>query len=272
FGSVARQAFDLQPGRLRGEKALHAATLVRAQPIPDKHDPTAAEVAFQIAQEADEAQVGVGARPGLKVEPAPPAIPPKGQRGGDRQAFPVRPRVLQDRGLPARCPRAPDDGLLRHAAFVLADYPRMPAPGVFFTCGQRWRRHWRMAASSRSRAWRAGRCSDHFNPCRMRQTCAGWYCTPVRRAITAAIRGKVHRAVAKPGTAGPFSSAASTPANCQGVSRGLRPARPAAFSAVRPSRRHAGYQPWGVARATPHYRATSTLGTPPPTNPQAAHD
>jgi hypothetical protein len=49
--------------------------------------------------------------------------------------------VVQHRGLPAWRPRAPHHGLLRHATFVLEDYPGVPAPRVFFTCGQRWRRH-----------------------------------------------------------------------------------------------------------------------------------
>ncbi len=146
---------------------------MRAEAIPDEHDPPAAEVPLQGVQEGNERRVGIRARVGLKVQPGAPAIPAKRERGGDRQPFPVRPGVVQDGGLAARRPCAPHDGMLRHAAFVLEDYPGVPAPHVFFTAGHRWRRHWRMAASSRSRAWRAGRCNDQFNPCRMRQTCAG---------------------------------------------------------------------------------------------------
>ena len=170
---IGRQAFDLQPGLLGREVARHAATLVRTEAIPDEHDPLTAEVSLQGAQEGDERRVGIRARVGLKVPAGAATIPPKRERGGDRQPFPVRPGVVQDGGLAARRPRAPHDGMLRHAAFVLEDYPGVPAPRVFFTCGQRWRRHCAIAASSRSRAWRAGRCSDQFNPCRMRQTWDG---------------------------------------------------------------------------------------------------
>ena len=43
------------------------------------------------------------------------------------------------------------------------------APGVFFTAGHRTRTHRRITASSRSTAWRAGRWSDQFRRCRIRQ-------------------------------------------------------------------------------------------------------
>jgi hypothetical protein len=46
---------------------------------------------------------------------------------------------------------------LGDAAFVLEDQPGSLAPGVFFTAGHRVAIHCRMARSSRSRAWRAGR-------------------------------------------------------------------------------------------------------------------
>ena len=171
---IGGETFDVQPGRLlRGKVAGHAAALVRPQAIPDEHDLLAAEVPLQSAQEGDERGVRVRARLRLKVQAGAPAIPPKRERRGDRQALPIRPRVLQHGSLAARRPRAPYDRVLRHAAFVLEDYPSVAAPRVFFTSDQRWRRHWRIAASSRSRAWRAGRWSDQFNPCRIRQTWAG---------------------------------------------------------------------------------------------------
>lgn len=170
---VGRKTFDVQPGTLRAEVGRHAVTFVRAESIPDEHDTLAAEVSLQGAQERDERRVGIRAWVGLKVQAGAPTIPTKRERGGDRQPLPIRPGVAQDWGLAARRPRAPHDGVLRHAAFVLEDYPSVAAARVFFTAGQRWRRQWRMAASSRSRAWRAGRCRDQCNPCRMRQTCAG---------------------------------------------------------------------------------------------------
>ena len=187
---VAGQLFDLQPGPLRGEVGPHPATLVRAQTIPDEHDPLAAKVSFQSAQEAD---CWSGARVGLKVQAGPPAIPPKRQGGGDRQPFPVRPGVLQDGGLPARRPLPPRAAathfrprrLSRRAGAArflylpraLATPPPPPPPSP-----------------------PAALATIHDNV----------IARPVRRAMTVAIRGNVHRVVAKPWAAGPFSSAAST--------------------------------------------------------------
>ena len=170
---VGGQAFDAQPGPLPGEVARHAAALVRAQAIPDEHHPLAAKVPLQGPQEEDEVGIRIRAWVGLKVQARAAAIPPKRQGGRDRQSLPIRPGVVQDGRLAARRPGPPHDGLLRDPAFVLEDYPGVAAPRVFFTCGQRWRRQWRRAPSSRSRAWRVGRCSDQCKPCRSRQTCAG---------------------------------------------------------------------------------------------------
>jgi hypothetical protein len=170
---VGRKAFDLQPRPLRAEVGPHAPTFVGAQAIPDEHDPLPAEVPLQGAEEGDERRVGIGARAGLKVQAGAPPVPPKPEGGGDGQPLPVRPGMVEHRRLAPRRPGASHDGVLRDPAFVLEDYPAPLAPRVFFTWGQRCRRQRRMAASSRSRAWRAGRCSDQCKPCRSRQTCAG---------------------------------------------------------------------------------------------------
>lgn len=63
--------------------------------------------------------------------------------------------------------------------------------------------------------------------------------TPVSRAMTIAIRGSVHNSVGKPCAEGPASNARSIFTKSRGPSRGLRPARPAAFNARRPFAAHA---------------------------------
>ncbi len=73
----------------------------------------------------------------------------------------------------------------------------------------------------------------------MYQTWPGWYRTRVSRSISVATRGNVHSSVANPCAPGPLRNAASTRASCGASSRGLRPARPAAFKARRPSSRQA---------------------------------
>jgi hypothetical protein len=59
---------------------------------------------------------------------------------------------------------------LGEATLVFEDEPGTLPAGVFFTWGHRRATHRRIAASSRSRARRAGRCTDQFRPRKMYQT------------------------------------------------------------------------------------------------------
>jgi hypothetical protein len=167
------EAFDLQPGVLRVEVTSHAATLMGAKPVPDQDHALPSEVLLHGAQKGNQRRIGVRAGTGLKVQAGALAIPAKGERGRNRQSFPIRAGVAQTRRLATRRPGAAHHGLLRYSALVLEDYPGPAAPGVFFYPGPPPPCHSRIAASSRSRDWRAGRCSDQFKPWRMRQTCAG---------------------------------------------------------------------------------------------------
>ncbi len=170
---VPGQAFDRQPGALAAHVGLHGLALVGAQPVPEEQHAAAPKVALELPQERDQSYVGVAPRARLEIEPRAPRVPAERQRPGHRQALPGGPGVGQDGRVPARGPRAPDDGLLREPAFVLEDEPGPLAAGVFFTAGQRRLTHCRIAASSRSRARRAGRCSDHCSPRKRYQTWPG---------------------------------------------------------------------------------------------------
>jgi len=259
---IARQPFDGHPPTLAREVRTHQGALVPGQAVPDKDDALTAEVSLELPQKADQADVLVRARPGLEVKPAAAPIPAEGQGARDRQALPVPSDMRQDRGLAARGPGAADDGLLREAAFIFEDEPRVAAAGVFFSCAQRRVFHCSMAVSFRSRARRAGRWRDHPSRRRIRQTCPGWCRTPVRRLMTAATRGKVHRSVRKPCAAGPARSALSTAAKASACSCGLRPARPAPFSPARPRTFHAWYQWCALTRVTPSSWATAACDAP----------
>ena len=170
LGRIRGQALHGQPGSLAREVRAHPLTLVRAQPIPDEEDPVGPEVVFERPQEPDERGIGVAARLGPEEEAGAAPIPAKGQCGRDGQALPVPARRPQDRRFPPRGPRPADDWLLGDAAFVLEDEPRAVPAGVFFSRAQRRVFHCAIAASSRSRARRAGRCSDQPIPRRSRQT------------------------------------------------------------------------------------------------------
>lgn len=170
FRRVGGQSFDGEPRPLSSEVGRHRCALMRAQSVPEENHPPPAEVALDGAQEADQRDGLVAARLGVEVEAGPAGVPAERQRPGHREPFPVAAGVGQDGRVTAGCPRPADDGLLRDPAFVFEDEPRVLAPGVFFTVGQRCVTHCRIARSLRSRARRAGRCSDQLSPRRMYQT------------------------------------------------------------------------------------------------------
>jgi hypothetical protein len=170
---VCRQALHGEPGPLAPHVRRHVATLVTAQAVPDQHDTAPSKMPLERAQEGHERAIGVGAGAGLEEEPAAPTIPAVCQGARHRQAFPVPAGVKEDRRLAARRPRAPHYRVLRDAAFVLEDEPGAPPLGVFFSWGHRGLFHRAIADSSRSRACRPGRWSDHPNARSTRQTWPG---------------------------------------------------------------------------------------------------
>src|SRR5215831_18138010 len=85
---------------------------------------------------------------------------------------------------------------------------------------------------------------------------------PVRRSITAATRGKVHRSVVNPCAGAPRRKAPSSPANSRAVNRGFRPARPAPFRPLRPATFQAAYHRQAVIGVTANVRATAACDSP----------
>src|SRR5207244_12528844 len=134
----------------------------------------------------------VTARPRLEEEATAPEVPPERQAHGEGELRPVE-GMDQDGGLPARGPCAADGRPLRDAALVLEDDPGPATPSVFFTAGQRVVTQCRIAVSFRSFARLAGRCSVQSSAPKRRQTCPGWYFTPVTRWISGATPGRGHR-------------------------------------------------------------------------------
>lgn len=259
---IARQALDHQPPALLRQVVAHQATFVSGQSIPDEDYRLPTEVAAEVTEEADQQPIGVAARLGLKEKAGPAPIPAKGQGTGHGQPLPAAAYVRQGRCFAARRPGPADDRLLRDAAFVLEEEPRAAASGVFFSCGQRRVFHSAMACSSRSRARRVGRWSDHPSPRSTRQTCPGWCRMSVSRSISSATRGRVQRSVGKPCARGPVRSARSTVASCAACNCGRRPARPAPFRPSRPCVFQAWNQWWALTRVTPNAFATATCESP----------
>jgi len=171
--SIGRQALDGEPPSLSSQEVEHATALMPAQPIPNEDDSTASEMPVERLHERDEHAVGVAARVRLKEKATATAVPAKRQGARDGEAFPVPAGGRQDGRLAARGPGAADDGLLGDPAFVLEEEPRVLPSGVFFRAAQRRLFHCAIAASSRSRACRAGRWSDQPKARSTRQTWPG---------------------------------------------------------------------------------------------------
>ena len=170
---VRWQAFHGEPGALAPHVRRHVSTRVTAQAVPDQHDAAPTKMPLERAHEGHERAIGVCPGAGVEEEPAAPPIPAVRQGTRHRQALPVPAGVKEDRRLAARRPRATHYRVLRDAAFVLEDEPRVPPLGVFFSWGHRVLFHRAIAVSSRSRACRPGRWSDHPKARSTRQTWPG---------------------------------------------------------------------------------------------------
>ena len=173
FRRVGRQPLDAQPVPLLRQVLAHATAAVGRQPVPEQNDAASTEMALELTEKADERGGGVWARARLEEHPTAPTVPSKRQCRGHRHPLPVPEAMGQDGRFAPRGPRAADDRLRREATFVLEDEPGALAARVFFTAGHRCATHWRIAGSSRSRARRAGRCSDQFSRRRRYQTWPG---------------------------------------------------------------------------------------------------
>jgi len=169
---IAGQALDREPGALSAQVRLHGPTLMRGQAIPDQDDAAPPKLPLEVVQEFDEGHVIVTARSRLKEQTTATEIPPERHGDGDGELLPIE-RVDQDGGFAPGRPRATDRRSLGDATLVLEDDPGAAAASVFFTAGQRVLIQCWIAASFRSLARLAGRCSVQLSAPKRRQTCPG---------------------------------------------------------------------------------------------------
>ncbi len=169
---VARQALDREPGALTAQVRLHRGALMRWQAIPDQDDSAMAKLPLQVVEELDEGHVVVTARSRLETQTAALEVPPERHGDGDGELLPIE-GVDQDGRLAAGRPGAADRRPLGDAALVLEDDPGAAAASVFLTAGQRVVVQCWIAASFRSLARLAGRCSVQSSAPKRRQTCPG---------------------------------------------------------------------------------------------------
>src|ERR1700678_1144181 len=181
--------------------------------------------------------------------------------GDDRELLPGE-AVLQERCLTLRGPGACAAGSFGQTRFVDEDdYSALPRSD-FFMAGQRFSFHVRIAASSRSRARPAGRCTLQPSCCSMRHTEGCESSTPNRSLIIEAMRGSVHSSLAKPAAKAPPLSVLISSARCASSSLGGRPKRSGRFKASAPPRSVNFVQRRTDCRVTPTRRATSAAHRP----------
>jgi hypothetical protein len=124
-----------------------------------------------------------------------------------------------------RRPRPPSDRQQRDARLVEEDYPGRFCARPFLILGHSSATQRAIASSSRSRAWRSGRCRlQPSRPTSSRHTDARASRTPVTRWTTWATRSKVHRSVVNRLALAPCRSACSTWAAWASDSLGGHPA------------------------------------------------
>jgi len=157
FRRVPRKTLDHQPPALAVDVVLHHPALVRREAVPDQQDSLAVELAPEALEELDQCLRVVVPFQGPEEEPRLLTIPPKAESGGYRQLLPVE-AMSQDRRLPSWRPRPAHRRSLGDAALVLEHDPRLSPLGFFFSTGQCFLFHSRIAFSLRSLARLVGRC------------------------------------------------------------------------------------------------------------------
>ena len=163
FRGIGGQTIHPQTGLVFLDRRPSFFRAVGVQPVPEQEDRTR-NPAQQVADEADD--LGAGDRAPHQTEVG---VGVRRDRRDGRQLRPVE-AVVEKRRLASRRPGFARRGQQREAALVEKDQRGLQDLGFFFKRGQvcftqRW-----MAASSRSRARRAGFCQLQPKRCSRRQT------------------------------------------------------------------------------------------------------
>jgi hypothetical protein len=251
---ISGKVFQLDTTVLTFHKQLHHRAAMSRQSIPNNQQ-GAGNVPQQVSQKLDH----LGSLDG-SVEQAKVKVVPT-DSGGHRQGLPVE-MVLQHRRFSFRGPRPAAVRPLTQSAFVDEDDRATFDFGVFFSSGHRTRFQRRMAFSSRSKAFPVGLWQLQPRSRKIRHACTLVYRTPHSCWIRSATRWLVHNPASYPNASGPRCSPSSMRLRSSSLSLGLRPARPAFFSAANPPFCFALVHRTTDCRCTPRRRATSDWFTP----------
>lgn len=170
---VRRKEFDVKVARPT-EHPGHRPASMHVEAIPHQNDRTlnlASEVSNELGQPH---AVDVACRPDRKVKRDP--TPPRRhrQRSDDRGLLSVTTGLRKDRRLAARGPGPAHERCEEKPALIQEDDVSVQSPRFFLMRGQSTLTQRRIAASSRSRAWRSGFCGVQPNDRRRRPRWSTW--------------------------------------------------------------------------------------------------
>lgn len=254
FRGIRREGGQNHPAILPGHQVSNAATSVNRQSIPNDQQ-MAVNLAAQMAEKIHNLRSFDGPRIQAEIE-----LPPR-DAGDGRKILPVEVERQLWR-LSTGSPCTTDVGTFRKPAFVYEDDgPPLPE-GFFLRAGQVYRFQRRMASSSRSRAFRAGRWQLHPKTPSIFDTWPGWYETPQMSWMVLAIRGKVHSPLLYPWASGPSSNTRRRCSFWEVLKRDFRPVRPAERKPRRPACFSVRAQRETEVSLTRNCRATAACFTP----------
>ena len=164
---VGRKEFDVEATRTV-EHLDHRPASMHVEPIPHEND-RALDLAPEVSNEVGQPYaVDVAAGPDRKVERDSTSPGRHRQRSDDRSLFSVTPRLREDRCLASRRPGPAHERCEEKPALIQENDVRVQPPRFFLMRGQSTLTQRRIAASSRSRAWRSGFCGVQPNDRRTR--------------------------------------------------------------------------------------------------------
>ena len=167
LGRVRWKPFHVKAAR-PVEQASHQSASMHVEPIPHEND-RALDLTPEVSNELGQPYaINVATGPDRKVE-CDPATPRRHrQRPDDRGLLSVTSGLRQDRRLAARGPGPAHERCEEEPTLIQEDDVRVQPPRFFLMRGQSTLTQRRIAASSRSRAWRSGFCGVQPNDRRTR--------------------------------------------------------------------------------------------------------
>jgi hypothetical protein len=231
FSRIELRRIGRKPGQndstgLSIDKAAYDSAAMHTQAVPDDQQ-IPRQLAQNMSEEIDNLRCPDRTRVQSEIEPPP------GNRGNNREGLPAEMKLQHGRLTSGR-PGPRHVRALTQPAFIDKDYGSALSEGFFLRAGQRYRFHWRIACSSRSKALPAGRWQLQPRSLSRRHTWPGWYRTPHSRSMTSATRGSVQSPVTYPCASAPSRSTRRIRWRCRWSRRGRRPVRPAERRALTP--------------------------------------